>query len=700
MRFPSFRLTAGAVLGLALLAACQTQPEPDLLVEAPEVPAGRSALSEEGIALISTLVLNPATPEEFTARCDTAIALVDRMLADLETRTTPPGPGDLKDLDTVFNVATSVGFGEAPIIAEANPDAALRDTGDACQQKMNDTVTKISLSRPLYDRLSAIDAATLDSRSAYMLARTLRDYRRSGVDKDEATRDKVRALNAEISEYSTAFSKNLRDIQGKVRVKPADLAGLPQDYIDAHPADAEGMVTITTDYPDLQPFFSYSPNDEVKKQLTFAANNRAYPENLEPLKGLLQKRYELATLLGYDNWATYITEDKMTGSPVVAAAFLKDVEDAARNAARIEYERLLAKRKETDPDVTQIGSWSSTYLSDQIRQSDYALDSQEVRKYFAYDDVQAGIFTLVQDLFAVEIKAWDGAPVWHDSVSAHEMYKDGVLIGRFFLDMHPREGKYKHAAAFPIRFGPTSDGVPTASLMCNFPAGDHTTGLMEHSQVITFLHEFGHLIHVMFSGQPDYANLGMSSLEWDFIEAPSQMLENWVWDYDTLATFAVDSAGNTIPKELVDKMVAARDFGKGLGTLRQLTYAGVSLDYYDRPPAEVDLDAIWATREAALSPFAPLPDTHPYASFGHLDGYSAIYYTYQWSLAISTDLFSAFKENGLRDPVTAARYRDLVLAPGSSKPAAGLIHDFLGRDWTPEAYEQLLIDAAKSGEAE
>ena len=205
---------------------------------------------------------------------------------------------------------------------------------------------------------------------------------------------------------------------------------------------------------------------------------------------------------------------------------------------------------------------------------------------------------------------------------------------------------------------------------------------------------------MMFSAQPDYTSLTMGAVEWDFVEAPSQMLENWVWDYDTLATFAVDADGNTIPPELVAKMNAARNFGSGVGTLRQLILANTSLAYYDRPPAEVNLAEDMRAWGAKLSLFTLPDDTHPYASFGHLDGYSAIYYTYQWSKAISTDLFAEFEKNGLRDTATAARYRDLVLAPGSSKPAAEMIREFLGRDWSPEAYEQQLIAAASGGKTE
>lgn len=681
-------LAAASVAALFLLQACSV----------PEAPASsdRSKLSNDGMAMLKTLELAPASAEAFTARCDGALTQVEKMLTDLETRDGPAGVGDLKDYDALLNLALSVGYGEAAVIAEANPDAAIRETGDTCQQKTSDMTTRISLSRPLYDRLSSIDSTTLDARSAYFLEKTLAEYRRAGIDKDEPTREKVRSLNADLAELSTEFSKNLREIQGSVKVSPEDLMGLPEDYITTHPPGEDGMVTITTDYPDVFPIYTYSPDEDLRKKLASEFLNRAYPENVASLRGLLEKRYELATTLGYDNWAAYITEDKMTGSPDVVSDFLESVEGAARNAAELEYDRLLEKQQELMPGATAVNDWSRSYLAELVRKSDYELDSQEVRKYFAYNDVRDGIFSLVQDLFDVEIKPWDGAPVWQDSVTGYEMYQEGTLIGRFFLDMHPREGKFKHAAAFPIRFGPTTDEVPVGALLCNFPAGDHATGLMEHSQVETFLHEFGHLIHGMFSGQPDYANLSMGSLEWDFIEAPSQMLENWVWDYDTLARFAKDADGNVIPPELVEKMVAARDFGVGVGTLRQLLYANVSLDYYNRPPSEVDFDEIWNENQSKLSPFETLPDAHQYASFGHLDGYSAIYYTYQWSLAISTDLFSEFEANGLRDGATAKRYRDLVLAPGASKPAAELVHDFLGRDWSPEAYEAYLLNAAEA----
>jgi thimet oligopeptidase len=263
------------------------------------------------------------------------------------------------------------------------------------------------------------------------------------------------------------------------------------------------------------------------------------------------------------------------------------------------------------------------------------------------------------------------------------MLRNGKLVGRFYFDTHPRPGKYNHANVVPVRNG-TNGAVPVAALVTNFP-----TGLMEHRDVETFLHEYGHLIHGMIAGHQAWENAGWGELEWDFIEAPSQMLENWVWDYDTLARFASDESGKTIPKDLVERMNKARYFAEAYGDRRQLGLSNISLTYHSGPP-EADLSA--EAREADR-PFAfiPYPEgTHMQDAFGHLGGYSAFYYTYMWSKAISTDLFSRFEKEGLRNPATAAAYRDTVLAAGGSRPAAELVRDFLGRPLSLDAYKARL----------
>ncbi|MET0357422.1 MAG: M3 family metallopeptidase, partial [Cellvibrio sp.] len=322
----------------------------------------------------------------------------------------------------------------------------------------------------------------------------------------------------------------------------------------------------------------------------------------------------------------------------------------------------------------------------------YEVDAQKIRQYFPYAKVQQGIFDLTQALFGVSIRPWK-TETWHPAVNAYEVVDKGQVIGRFYLDMHPREGKYKHAAQFGVQSGIRGIQLPVAALVCNFPGGQDPNELLEHDDVETFLHEFGHLLHSMFSG--DHERIAFSGIqtEWDFVEAPSQMLEEWVWDAETLASFARNQKGEVIPTALVNKMRAGRDFGKALWTKHQLFYAATSLNVYNTNPATIDLDKFTAQIQSTYSPFGYVEGTHFYTSFGHLNGYSAIYYTYMWSLVIASDMFSEFEKNGLRNTVVAQKYRNSVLAPGGTKDAADLVQDFLGRPFSFDAFAKNLEKA-------
>jgi thimet oligopeptidase len=267
-------------------------------------------------------------------------------------------------------------------------------------------------------------------------------------------------------------------------------------------------------------------------------------------------------------------------------------------------------------------------------------------------------------------------------VTAWELYDGKRLVGRFYLDLSPRAGKYNHEAQFPIRTGVEGGQLPMGALICNFPA----TGPMDHGDVTTFLHEFGHLIHDMYSGHTQYATQSMGNLQWDFIEAPSQLLEEWTWDYDTLKGFASNDKGEPIPEALVRKMNAGRRFGEPTMWKGQLAYSAVSLNFHNRKP-DFDLAAMYDAQIARYSMFPPMPGTHAYDGFGHLNGYSAIYYTYVWSKAIALDLFTRFKTEGMRNPAVAMRYRRLVLEPGGSEDANELVENFLGRPLSLEAFK-------------
>jgi len=404
---------------------------------------------------------------------------------------------------------------------------------------------------------------------------------------------------------------------------------------------------------------------------------------------LLARRFELAQLLGFRNYAELITADKMVGSPERVESFLDELKSYTTAAQDRDYEMLLARLRQDQPDAERVEPWQSVYLREKVRTEQFNVDSKIVRQYFNYDATRDGLLTLVQDLFGVQIKPW-ATETWHEEVEAYELWDDGELIGNFYLDMHPRDDKYGHAAAFQIQDGYAGIQLPLATLVCNFPRGDE---LMQHTQVVTFLHEFGHLIHHLFAGNHNWNKISGISTEWDFVEAPSQMLQEWVWDYETISPFARNAEGEPLPRDLLDRMIAARDFGLGMGTRRQLSLAALSLGLYNRDPEGLDIKKFSDNIARDFTRFEPMPDAHFFTAFGHLNNYSAVYYTYQWSLAIATDMFTRFEEEGLRNVETAGEYRESVLGQGGAKPAGELVSDFLGREISFKPYADRLSGA-------
>jgi len=649
-----------------------------------EDPEGMSESSEEA-SLWQTFDTQQAT--DYIGQCRSDYELAESLFTELAEGQVAAESilDEFNQMEIVLDRLAS----RASLYRNVHPSPVVREAADLCQQNVYALFSRIGLSRPLYDQLDKIEVEQLGPIDRRYLEKMREDFELAGVSQDEATRDRITQLNEEMVKISQAFNRNIREDVRSIEVAAERLEGLPQDYIDAHTPNSEGMVVITTNYPDYLPVMQYAEDDELRLELYKQFRLRGYPDNKEVLENLLAKRYELANLVGFDNYAQYVTSDKMIGYAENAAEFIDRINDIAKPRAAADYDVLLQRLRQNDPDASVVGDWQKTYLEELIKNEVYQLDSQEIRQYFSYDKVRDGIFGLVEDMFSVEIEPWE-TEAWHSSVETWQIFDDGELVGQFYLDMHPRDGKYNHAAQFGVREGVRGLQTPIAALVCNFPGGDGSAGLMEHSQVETFLHEFGHLLHTLFGGHQPRLSLSGVNTERDFVEAPSQMLEEWVWDADTLKTFAADTSDEVIPDTLIDKMRSARDFGRGLWTRHQMYYAALSLNYYNRPPTEVDLDEMMVALQAEYSQFPYVEGTHFYTSFGHLDGYSAIYYTYMWSLVIATDMFSRFEEEGLRNPEVAQSYRENVLAPGGSKDAAELVEDFLGRPYSFEAFENLL----------
>jgi len=592
----------------------------------------------------------------------------------------------LNELEVVLGKTAS----RASLFYNVHPSQEIRDIAENQQKEITKLGSEINLSRPLYEVCKAVDVAEADPQTKRYLEHTLRDFRRSGVNQPEDVRNKIKLLNDELTVLGQELSLNTRkDVRSITLTSTNDLAGLPEDYIAAHLPDENGKITITTDYPDYLPFNRYAENDEKRLELYKEFKNRAYPRNGEVLKQILIKRYELANLIGYKNYAEYVTETKMVETAATVREFIDKVSAIARPRADAEYAVLLKRLQQIDPKAAEVGDWQKTYLQELVRKELFEVDAKKIRSYFQFGKVRDGIFDLTTALYGVTFRPWD-TEVWHEDVQAYELVDGDKVIGRFYLDLHPRENKYKHAAHFDLQAGLAEKQLPVSALICNFPGKDDESALMEHSQVETFLHEFGHLLHHLFSGNQKWIRFSGIATELDFIEAPSQMLEEWVWNAETLKMLAINAEGEPIPSEMVESMVAAKEFGTGLFVTHQMFYAATSISIYDRDPTDLDLSKTMNGLQDKYSLFKHVPGTHMYANFGHLYGYSAMYCTYMWSQVIAKDLFSRFEEAGMLDRETATDYRNKILAAGGSKDAADLVEDFLGRPYSFEPFANWL----------
>lgn len=634
-----------------------------------------------------------AFEKEISARLRKAQQALDQMLAIKGKRTID---NTLRLYDEVLIHLEAASY-QTDLIQNVHPDAAFRAVAEKENQQVSAFATTLSLNHDVYNAIAALELNGAEQETRYYVERTLRDFRLAGVDKDEATRKKIKELRDELVKIGQEFSRNIRDDVHTVTVTNAsELEGLPADFIARHKPGADGKITLTIDYPDSLPVFSYAKNEDLRKRMYISYNNRAYPKNIEVLNKMIARRAELANLLGFKSWADYITADKMVGSAKTASDFIDKIVEASGSRAEHDYQTLLKRKQQDAPGSNIVTAWESNYYSELVRKSDYAFDSQSVRPYFAYDRVKQGVLDVTGKLFGVSFRPVKGAPVWHPDAECWEMLESGKLVGRFYLDMHPRPGKYNHAAQFGIRTGVLDRQIPEAALVCNFPGGvEGEPGLMTHDDVVTFFHEFGHLIHSLIAGQRQWVGIGGISTEQDFVEAPSQMLEEWAWDPPTLATFAKHYQTNEpIPAALVKQMKRASEFGKGLQVRRQMIYAKLSLSIYDRDPKQVDTDQMVKQLMGQYQPFPFVEGTHFQTAFGHLDGYSAVYYTYMWSLVIAKDLFSKFDRSNMFAQGVARSYRDQILAPGGSRPAAELVKNFLGRPFDFAAWRAWLNEGS------
>jgi thimet oligopeptidase len=623
---------------------------------------------------------------KLTAWCEERLAAAwswrDQVLAVRGPRTLQ---NTLQPFDeALFQVADVEARAEA--MAALHPDGAVRAAGEAGFVRAKAVRNRLCLDRGLFEAIAAVDRLGLDPLDRRFVEHTLRDFRRAGVDRDEGTRARLQELTEREAALAQEFERNIREDVRCVALRPEQLNGVPADVVQAHPPDRDGLVRLSSMGQDLRLVEGYAHSPEARMEAYRACFDRGWPANGPVLQELLGVRREKAKLLGYADWADYATEDRMSGSGARVQAFLEELAGLSEEQARRDLEALLRRKRKDAPYASGVGHWDLAYYRRLVRLEELGFDSERMRRYLDVGRVKDGLLKLVSRLFALEFRQAPDAPLWHPDVEAYELWCDGRCLGRAYLDLFPREGKEAGARLLELALGAEGRQLHEEVLVCNFPRG-----LLEPGQLVTFFHEFGHLLHSMLGGRQRWARFSGIRTEQDFTEVPSTLFEEWAKDPQVLRLFArhVDT-GEPVPAELVERWKASDAFNRGVYVRQQIFYSALSLAYHLREPQQMDTMAVLCELQARYEPLIRAEGVHWQASFSHLADYTACYYTYLWSEVIARDLEAAIRERGLMDEATARRFRDAILAPGGSKDAAEMIRDFLGRDFGLEAFQRWL----------
>jgi thimet oligopeptidase len=612
-------------------------------------------------------------------------------------------------LDNIYNNVENV-YGSISLMGSVHPVDEIRDLANESISEFAKFYNEIQLDENLYRAVKEFsttdEAKQLAGYKAKFVKETVEDFERNGFALSKEKREELKIINDKLSDLSIKFQQNIAEVDDYLIVNESEIDGLPDDYKKSRVLE-DGNYKIDLSYPSYIPYMQFSKSDKARKELYTMFRNRAADDNLEILSKVLVLRKGMAQMLGYNTYAEYRVGDRMAKTPQNVWDFENGLIDKVKEKAKIDYDELLeVKRTETkDNTVELIQPWESAYYNNILLKDKYELDQNLVKEYFEANNVISGLFNISQQLFGVEFEEVTPASVWQDDVRLYSVKKDGKVISRFYIDLFPRPNKFSHAACFPMKGGKTTDDgyqLPTAALVCNFPAPmDDVPSLLSHDQVETFFHEFGHVLHNVLT-QTELSSHSGTSVSRDFVEAPSQIFENWTWNYDAVTLFAKHyKTGETLPLELFEKMIAAKNVGSGLATIQQVYYGTIDFtlhDKYDPTGSKTTTDVLKELQnEITLFPF--LDGTHMQASFGHLMGYAAGYYGYLWSRVYAQDMFSVFEKNGVMDKETGLKYRDVILANGGSRDELGMVIEFLGREPNQDAFlKSIGLEILKTGE--
>jgi len=626
--------------------------------------------------------LDRLTPADVRALVDSSIVSAtvyrDSLLAVRGRRTVRNTLRLFDEMSIAFNTGQI-----AALLSNVHPDSAVRAAAAEGVRRRSAFSTDLRLDPRLYRALVAVDSSHADAETRYYLARVLALYRRDGVDRDSSTRARIAVLRDEAVRLEQRFNRILAaDTAPVLLADTTVLAGLPNDWLKAQRRGPAGEVVVTPE--DMRFVLQNAEDAAVRRQLMLRLQNRGTPGNHFVVDTLLRVRAQLATLLGYASYAAYQFENHMAESPQRVWQFLDELQQVTEPAVQ----REVARAESLLGRPPQAGDFQ--FLVYHLRGRATARPNA-LRPYFPYERVRDALFHIADTLFGLQFSAARDIPVWHPDVEAYRVAEGGTPVGIAYLDVHRRPGKPLSNSTAAIRLGVRGRVLPRSAILLSLPQPRPGEPVLLGSEAVASLfHEFGHLLENLVTVRPWFGTSGLPA-EFDFREVPSIVLERWGRDPAVLRTFARHyRTGEPLPDSLVAALQQPDETRTGLGVRGLMARARMSLALHERPAATSDIDSIVQAQFAASARLGPLTgESHPEASFTHLVGYEAAYYTYLWSAVIAEDVLSQFK-SGLMDPVTARAYRRAVLDPGRSQPADSSIAHFLGRPFRLDAWAATL----------
>ncbi|MFK7781380.1 M3 family metallopeptidase [Psychroserpens sp.] len=676
------------VLVLLSLMNCSEKESEKVVIELPDDNPFNVALNE-------SIDYENVSGKSIEAYVSYEMEKAVQIIKDIKSQSVPTLENTFIPFDEGYNKLSQAN-NNAFMLYWTSTDSITRAKGIEYSQKVDSLSTAMYSDKDLFKQFETFKTSEayskLDNRRQRFVDDIIDGFEQSGVNLSEDKLVEFKNLKAEITDLTSQYSTNMNTANSILTIDEAGAKGLPESLKDKYKTD-KGTYEIPVQPSTNGPVMSNATNSDTRKAYQMLYSNRGADKNVEILNQLVEKRYQLAQLMGHASYADYNLVPKMAENPENIWKFVNDLVAESKEKAIQDIEVLKDARQRLDGISKDeiLNPWDLSYYKNQILKSEYKVDSEKIREYLPMEACLSGMFELYQELLDVEFREIDNPSVWHEDVLAYDVFENNKLKGRFFLDLYPRPFKESWFYAVPLSTGKQMvEGyeVPVAMMLGNFTKGtDKLPSMITHGELSTLFHEFGHIMDAM-SYEGEYSL--QSDTKRDFVEAMSQIFENWIWDYDILSSFAKHyETGEVFPKELFDNMENAKNVSSGLsaqGSLRSCIYDMNLYNKYD-PNTPLDTDQLWRDIDKQLGVMDwYIEGTHPQACWIHINTHPVYYYGYLWSEVYAQDMFTVFEKNGLRDTETGVKYRKLILANGSQRTVNEAVEEFLGRPMNNKAY--------------